>query len=97
IDMYLPSFPTITNEFSTSASLVQFSLTACLLGLGAGQIVIGPMSDVKGRRPPLMIFLTLYLLASIICAFAPNISIFIGARFIQGFAGAAGLVISRAV
>src|SRR5690625_2182378 len=55
------------------------------------------MSDVKGRRPPLMIFLTLYLLASIICAFAPNISIFIGARFIQGFAGAAGLVISRAV
>ena len=97
IDMYLPSFPTIANEFSTKASLVQFSLTACLLGLGIGQLVIGPMSDVRGRRPPLLIFLTLYFAASIACAFAPTISIFIGARFMQGFAAAAGIVISRAV
>jgi len=97
IDMYLPSFPSIANEFSTNASLVQFSLTACLLGLGIGQLVIGPMSDVRGRRSPLLIFLTMYIVASILSAFAPNISIFIGARFLQGFAAAAGIVISRAV
>ncbi|MFS0862057.1 multidrug effflux MFS transporter [Fredinandcohnia sp. 179-A 10B2 NHS] len=97
IDMYLPSFPTIAEEFHTSASLVQLSLTSCLLGLGLGQLVIGPMSDVKGRRKPLLLFLALYLIASIICAIAPNIYLFITSRFIQGFAAAGGLVVSRAV
>lgn len=97
IDMYLPSFPTIVKEYHTTASLVQISLTSCLLGLGLGQLVIGPMSDVQGRRKPLRIFLIMYLIASVICAFAPNIYTFIGARFIQGFAAAGGLVISRAI
>ncbi|WP_442600039.1 multidrug effflux MFS transporter [Neobacillus sp. D3-1R] len=97
IDMYLPSFPTIVNDYGTTASLVQISLTTCLLGLGLGQLIIGPMSDVQGRRKPLLIFLTLYLIASITCSFAPSIYLFIAARFIQGFAAAGGLVISRAI
>lgn len=97
IDMYLPSFPTIVKEYNTNASLVQISLTTCLLGLGLGQLIIGPMSDVQGRRKPLLMCLILYLLASITCAFAPNIYTFIGSRFIQGFAAAGGFVISRAV
>lgn len=97
IDTYLPSFPTIVKDYDTTASLVQVSLTTCLLGLGLGQLIIGPMSDVQGRRKPLRTFLFLYLIASIICAFAPNIYTFIGARFIQGFAAAGGLVISRAI
>ncbi|MED2974155.1 multidrug effflux MFS transporter [Fictibacillus sp. B-59209] len=97
IDTYLPSFPTIVNEFDTTASLVQISLTTCLLGLGLGQLIIGPMSDVQGRRKPLCMFLILYLIASVTCAFAPNIYFFITSRFIQGFAAAGGLVISRAV
>ncbi|WP_141433960.1 Bcr/CflA family multidrug efflux MFS transporter [Bacillus sp. 03113] len=97
IDMYLPSFPTIVEDYKTNASLVQFSLTACLLGLGLGQLIIGPMSDVQGRRKPLLIFLILYLIASLACALAPNIYFFIGARFIQGFSAAGGLVISRAI
>nr|WP_263327232.1 multidrug effflux MFS transporter [Neobacillus sp. Marseille-Q6967] len=97
IDMYLPSFPTIVKEYHTNASLVQVSLTSCLLGLGLGQLIIGPLSDVQGRRKPLRFFLLLYLLASVICAFAPNIYMFIGGRFIQGFAAAGGIVISRAV
>jgi len=97
IDMYLPSFPTIVEDYQTQASLVQISLTTCLLGLGLGQLIIGPMSDVQGRRKPLLIFLILYLLASLTCSYAPNIYTFIAARFIQGFAAAGGLVISRAV
>ncbi|MGG1680253.1 multidrug effflux MFS transporter [Neobacillus sp. NRS-1170] len=97
IDTYLPSFPTIVNDFHTTASLVQISLTSCLLGLGLGQLFIGPFSDVKGRRQPLLIFITLYLLASITCALAPNIYFLIVARLIQGFAAAGGLVISRAI
>lgn len=95
--MYLPSFPTIVKEYETTASFVQISLTTCLLGLGLGQLVIGPMSDVQGRRKPLLVFLILYLLASVMCAFAPTIYVFIGARFIQGFAAAGGIVISRAI
>ena len=97
IDTYLPSFPTIVNDFHTTASLVQISLTSCLLGLGLGQLFIGPLSDVKGRRQPLLIFITLYFLASIICALAPNIYFLIIARLVQGFAAAGGLVISRAI
>lgn len=97
IDTYLPAFPTIVEEFHTSASLVQVSLTTCLLGLGLGQLIIGPMSDVQGRRKPLLIFLGLYLLSSLVCAVAPNIYMLIVSRFIQGFAAAGGLVISRAV
>ncbi|MDQ0207310.1 multidrug effflux MFS transporter [Alkalicoccobacillus murimartini] len=97
IDMYLPSFPDITRSLNTSASLVQLSLTACLLGLAAGQLVIGPLSDSRGRKRPLLLFIALYVLASFACAFAPNIYFFILGRFLQGFTAAAGIVISRAV
>ncbi|MFQ6585116.1 Bcr/CflA family multidrug efflux MFS transporter [Priestia megaterium] len=97
IDTYLPSFPTIVKDFHTTATLVQISLTACLLGLGAGQLFIGPLSDVKGRRKPLLLFLCLYLLASLTCSFSPNIYFLIVARFVQGFSAAGGLVVSRAI
>ncbi|KQO00623.1 Bcr/CflA family multidrug efflux MFS transporter [Paenibacillus sp. Leaf72] len=97
IDMYLPSFPQIAEDFGTKASLVQLSLTACLIGLGLGQLVMGPMSDVHGRRKPLLLSLVVYLIASLACALAPNITLFIVARFIQGFAASAGIVISRAI
>lgn len=97
IDMYLPSFPTIVGAFDTTASFVQVSLTACLLGIGFGQLILGPMSDVHGRKKPLLIGLGLYFVASILCVFAPSIGFFIAARFLQGFAAAAGIVISRAI
>ncbi|WP_060210006.1 Bcr/CflA family multidrug efflux MFS transporter [Sporosarcina koreensis] len=97
IDMYLPSFPTIVTAFGTTPSLVQVSLTATLVGIGLGQLVLGPMSDVHGRKKPLVAALIIYLAASILCAFAPNIGLFIAARFLQGFAASAGIVISRAV
>ncbi|RSL30301.1 Bcr/CflA family efflux MFS transporter [Salibacterium salarium] len=97
IDMYLPSFPSIANDLGTSASLVQLSLTACLLGLAGGQLVIGPVSDMKGRKGPMMISLSAYVAASILCVFAPSIWVLIAARFLQGFSASAGIVISRAV
>jgi DHA1 family bicyclomycin/chloramphenicol resistance-like MFS transporter len=97
VDMYLSSLPQMMNYFSTTASLIQASLTASLLGLGLGQLVTGPLSDVYGRRKPLLISMVLYFLASIACAFSPNIAVFIALRFIQGFVASAGLVISRAI
>lgn len=97
LDMYLPAFPVIADELHTSASLVQFSLTACLLGLALGQLFAGPISDVRGRRKPLLIGLIVYAAASLLCAFAPSIWSLILLRFVQGAAGSAGIVISRAV
>lgn len=97
IDMYLPAFPEIVKQFGTTASLVQLSLTACLLGLGIGQLVMGSLSDVYGRRNPLLISMAVYLVASLACAFSPNIGLLIAFRFIQGFAASAGIVISRAI
>ncbi|WP_373894825.1 Bcr/CflA family efflux MFS transporter [Virgibacillus sp. CBA3643] len=97
IDMYLPSFPGIAEDFGANATLVQLSLTACLIGLAIGQLVVGPISDAQGRRKPLLISTTLFALASILCAFAPNITTLIAARFLQGFTASAGVVLSRAV
>ncbi len=59
IDMYLPGFPDIADDFGARASLVQMSLTACLIGLAAGQIIVGPLSDSHGRRKPLLIGISL--------------------------------------
>ncbi|MBN8237119.1 Bcr/CflA family efflux MFS transporter [Halobacillus kuroshimensis] len=97
IDMYLPSFPAIASDLNTSASLVQLSLTACLIGLAVGQIVVGPISDAQGRKKPLTIFLALFSIASLLSALAPNITILVIARFLQGFTASAGIVLSRAV
>lgn len=97
IDMYLPAFPEIVKQFDSTASLVQFSLTACLLGLGIGQLVMGSLSDVHGRRNPLLISMAVYVVSSLACAFSPNIGLLIAFRFVQGFAASAGIVISRAI
>ncbi|WP_424766862.1 multidrug effflux MFS transporter [Paenibacillus sp. sgz302251] len=97
LDMYLPAFPTISRELHTSTSLVQLSLTACMIGLSVGQLLAGALSDIQGRRRPLLIFLAIYGISSVLCAFAPSIGVLVALRFIQGFAGAAGIVISRAI
>ena len=64
--------------------------------LAVGQVVIGPISDRFGRRTPILIGTAAYLVASILCAVAPTISVFLAMRFVQGLAGAAGIVVARA-
>jgi DHA1 family bicyclomycin/chloramphenicol resistance-like MFS transporter len=97
LDLYLPALPELADDLNASASAAQLSITACLVGLAVGQLVAGPMSDRLGRRRPLMIGLVVYLLASVACALAPNVTVLVVLRLIQGLAGAAGIVISRAV
>ncbi|MCO5998285.1 multidrug effflux MFS transporter [Actinoallomurus rhizosphaericola] len=97
IDMYLPALPKLTHDLSAGASLVQLTLTACLVGLAVGQVVAGPLSDTWGRRRPLLAGVTLYALASLLCAVAPNVPTLIALRLVQGAAGAAAIVIARAV
>ncbi|EUJ53489.1 MFS transporter [Listeria fleischmannii] len=97
LDMYLPALPDLATDMGISASISQLSLTACMIGLAAGQLVIGALSDSVGRRKPLLIGIFLYFIISFICIFTENIILFIILRFIQGFAGGAGSVLSRAI
>jgi MFS transporter, DHA1 family, multidrug resistance protein len=97
IDMYLPALPILADYFHTSPSFIQLSLTFFLLGLSVGQLFAGPLSDIHGRRKPLLIGLVIYLVVSFLCVFSPSIWSFILLRFIQGLAGAVGMVVSRAV
>ncbi|MFL6046531.1 MAG: multidrug effflux MFS transporter [Propionibacteriaceae bacterium] len=97
LDLYLPALPQLADDLNASASAAQLSITACLLGLAVGQLVAGPLSDRLGRKRPLIIGLVAYLLASVACAVAPSVTVLIVLRLIQGLAGAAGIVISRAI
>ncbi|MFG2592426.1 Bcr/CflA family multidrug efflux MFS transporter [Streptomyces sp. NPDC048438] len=97
MDMYLPALPEVTDALHAPAATVQLTLTACLTGMALGQLVVGPMSDRWGRRKPLLLGMVVYVLATAICAVAPTAELLIGFRLLQGLAGAAGIVISRAV
>ncbi|WP_339293405.1 multidrug effflux MFS transporter [Paenibacillus sp. FSL W8-0187] len=97
VDMYLPALPKLSESLGSTASLAQLSLTAFLLGLALGQLVAGPLSDIRGRKAPLIISLIIYSITSLLCAFAPTIWVLVALRFVQGASGAAGIVISRAV
>ncbi|WP_163508916.1 multidrug effflux MFS transporter [Fodinicola acaciae] len=96
-DVYLPGLPQVGHTFATTASNVQLTLTACLAGLALGQLVAGPLSDRFGRRRPLLVGLALFVVASVACTVAPTIYALDAARLAQGLAGAAGIVIARAI
>lgn len=96
-DMYLPTFPELADFFHTSSSMVQLGLTASMIGLAAGQLFFGPLSDKYGRRPLLIAGMALFLLATLGCVYAQSALQFVGWRLVQGIAGASGIVISRSI
>jgi DHA1 family bicyclomycin/chloramphenicol resistance-like MFS transporter len=97
MDMYLPSTPTIAANLHASQSLVQLTLSGCLAGLAVGQLVAGPVSDGLGRKRPLLVGLVGFTVLSVACAVAPDIGALIVFRFLQGMAGAGGVVLSLAI
>lgn len=97
IDMYLPALPSLARGLETSASIAQLSLTACLAGLAVGQLLAGPLSDALGRRRPLLAGVATYTAASLLCVVAPDIWALLALRLLQGLAGAAAIVIARAM
>ena len=97
IDTYLPAFPAMAADLGVGATTIQVTLTMFMLGMAAGQLVIGPISDGVGRRGPLIAATLLCLVATLVCAFAPNALVLIVARFVQGFAGGGGAVLARAI
>lgn len=96
MDLYLPVLPALTAELQSTTSAAQLTITACLLGLAIGQVIAGTLSDRFGRRTPLLIGVIAYTLTSALCAVSPTIETLIIARFVQGLAGAVGIVIAQA-
>ncbi|KIC80390.1 multidrug effflux MFS transporter [Pseudomonas sp. C5pp] len=97
IDFYLPAFPAMAQAFATDEKHVQATLAAYFLGLSFGQLAYGPVADRFGRRKPLMFGVTLFTLASLACAYAPDLDTLVLARFVQALGGCAGMVLSRAI
>ncbi|HEY7075019.1 MAG TPA: multidrug effflux MFS transporter [Solirubrobacteraceae bacterium] len=97
MDMYLPGLPALARDFGTRESVIQLTLTSCLVGLAVGQLLAGPLSDALGRRRPLLAGLAGYVLVSAGCALAPTAGVLIGLRLLQGLGGGASIVIARAV
>ena len=87
-DFYLPALPALSEYFATSGSMVQLSLTVSMIGLGLGQLVVGPLSDRYGRRLPLLVSLAAFVAATAGCLTTDSIARFLVYRFIQGLAGA---------
>ena len=96
-DFYLPCLPELAVYFSSPASVVQMSLTAGMIGLAAGQLIIGPVADKYGRRAPLLWCLSFFIIASVGCILSPGIYWFVFFRLLQGLTGSCGLVVSKAM
>lgn len=96
-DFYLPALPAMTGYFCTTPSMIQLSITFSLVGLGIGQLFIGPLSDKYGRKHMLMISLILFLFSTLGGIMAPHIGLFLAMRLLQGLFGAGGIVISKSI
>lgn len=97
IDMFLPGLPELKNDFNTTTANAQLTLSLFMIGLGLGNLFVGPISDSIGRKKPLVISMIIFASASLGIVFVENIWIMVFLRFIQGFTGGAGAVISRAI
>lgn len=97
IDMYLPTLPLLQDHFGVDAAAAQLTLSAYFIGLALGQIVYGPLTDRYGRRRPLLFGLSLYSVASVLCAFAPDIGWLTAGRFLQAIGACVGMVATRAM
>lgn len=96
-DFYLPVLPEMASFFHTSPALASMSLTTGMIGLAAGQVFIGPLTDKYGRKKILVASMLMFSIASILCIIAPNIFLFNLMRIFQGLAGAGGIVISKSM
>lgn len=94
---YLPGMPAMAGDLGAGAGPAQLTVSGFVVGLAAGQLLSGPLSDRFGRRPPLLWGMALYVAAALLCAAAPSVSLLVAARLMLGLFGAAGIVIARAI
>ncbi len=97
MDMYLPALPSITHALGASAAAGQATIAVFLAGLALGQLVYGPLSDRFGRRPPMLLGVALYALATLGCMVAADMGAMTLFRLLQALGACGGTVIARAV
>ena len=97
IDMYLPALPSIARDLLTTESTIQLTVSGTVLGLGLGQLLVGPLSDAVGRRVPLITGTLIHVVASVLCLLAPTVELLIVARIVQGLGASAGAVLALAM
>ncbi|RIO62244.1 MFS transporter, partial [Mammaliicoccus sciuri] len=97
LSLFLPFFPPLPSSFPPPPSPSPFTLSLFIIGLALGNLFVGPISDAMGRKTPLVVAMLLFTMASIGIIFVENIWVMIALRFVQGFCGGAGAVISRAI
>lgn len=97
IDMYLPAFPEIARDFSTTVSKVSLSLSSYFIGISLGQLFYGPLLDRFGRKKPIYVGLLFYIAASLACLTTRSIETLVGIRFLQALGGCAAGVGSMAM
>ena len=97
IDMYLPSIPGMTEYFGTSVFMVNLTLLCFTFFLAVGLLIFGAISDKFGRRPVLIVGMSLYALSGILCAMASTIELLIAARIVQALASGAVSAVCMAV
>jgi DHA1 family bicyclomycin/chloramphenicol resistance-like MFS transporter len=97
IDMYLPAFQELASDFGVPSTTISLTLSSYFIGLAIGQVFYGPLLDRFGRKKPLIAGLSLFILASIGCAFAPDVYTLIALRFIQALGGCVAQVASIAM
>ena len=96
IDMYLPALPAMADSFGVSTAFMANSVPAYFVGLVFGQLFYGPLSDRVGRVKPLYFGMTLYVIASIICATTNNEYVLFAGRTLQALGACVGAVVTRA-
>jgi DHA1 family bicyclomycin/chloramphenicol resistance-like MFS transporter len=97
IDLYAPSIPSIGKELGASANMMQNTITVMLIFYAVGQLAFGILADRWGRRPSVLLGLSLFLIGSAVGTFAESFEVLILARAIQGFATGSCQVVARAV
>lgn len=97
IDMYLPAFPQIAEDLRTSVAQVSLSLSSYFIGLAVGQIFYGPLLDRFGRKKPLYVGLTIFILASIGALTSRSIESLVIFRFLQALGGCVAQVAAVAM
>ena len=96
-DFYLPTLPEQTSDFQTSPAMVQLGISTVMWGLAAGQLFVGPVSDRRGRKGPLLWCLVLFAVTTAAAAAASDIRLFLVMRFLEGLGASGAIVLSRSI